>query len=83
MTGTATGLLAGLVSTSVLEIHCPNLDAGHILVSHLGVAIMCALVGLVTGLTGEIIGARSVHSRNQEFRALTTPPSKRNGKETT
>jgi hypothetical protein len=62
MTGAATGLLAGLVGTSVLEIHCPNLDAGHILVSHLGVAIMCALVGLVTGLTAEIIGARSVHS---------------------
>jgi hypothetical protein len=51
MTGAATGLLAGLVGTSVLEIHCPNLDAWHILVSHLGVAIMGALVGLVTGLT--------------------------------
>ena len=51
MTGAATGLLVGLVGTSVLEIHCPNLDAWHILVSHLGVAIMGALVGLVTGLT--------------------------------
>jgi hypothetical protein len=50
MTGAATGLLAGLVGTSVLEIHCPNLDAWHILVSHLGVAILCALAGLVIGL---------------------------------
>lgn len=83
MTGAATGLLAGLVGTSVLEIHCPNLDAWHILVSHLGVAIMCALVGLVTGLATEIIGGRSVRRSNQEFRALTTPPLKRNGKETT
>ena len=83
MTGTATGLLAGLVGTSVLEIHCPNLYAWHILVSHLGVAIICALGGLVTGLTVEIIGGRSVRCSNQEFRALTTPPLKRNGKETT
>jgi hypothetical protein len=53
MTGAATGLFAGLVGTSVLEIHCPNLDAWHILVSHLGVAILCALAGLVIGLAIE------------------------------
>ena len=56
MTGAATGLLAGLVGTSVLEIHCPNLDAWHILVSHLGVAILCALAGLVIGLAAEVKG---------------------------
>src|SRR5258706_9619331 len=39
MTGAATGLLGGLAGASVLEIHCPNLDAWDILVSHLGVAI--------------------------------------------
>ena len=53
LTGAATGLFAGLVGTSVLEIHCPNLDASHILVSHVGVAILCALAGLVIGLTAE------------------------------
>jgi len=56
MTGAATGLLAGLVGTSVLEIHCPNLDAWHILVSHLGVAVLCALAGLVIGLATEVKG---------------------------
>jgi hypothetical protein len=56
MTGAATGLFAGLVGTSVLEIHCPNLDAWHILVSHLGVAILCALAGLVIGWTAELKG---------------------------
>jgi hypothetical protein len=61
MTGAATGLLAGLVGASVLEIHCPNLDAWHILVSHLGVAILCALAGLFAGLTAESIGGRSIH----------------------
>ena len=59
ITGAATGLLAGLVGTGVLEIHCPNLDAGHILVSHLGVALLCAGAGLVIGLGAEIIGRRS------------------------
>jgi len=56
MTGAATGLLAGLVGTTVLEIHCPNLDAWHILVSHLGVAMLCALAGLVIGLAAEVKG---------------------------
>jgi len=54
MTGAATGLLSGLVGTTVLEIHCPNLDAWHILVSHLGVAMLCALAGLVMGLAAEV-----------------------------
>ena len=53
LTGAATGLFAGLVGTSVLEIHCPNLDAWHILVSHLGVAVLCTLAGLVIGLVIE------------------------------
>jgi hypothetical protein len=56
MTGAATGLLAGLVGTSVLEIHCPNLDASHILISHLGVAMLCALAGLLIGFAAEIKG---------------------------
>jgi hypothetical protein len=56
MSGAATGLFAGLVGTSVLEIHCPNLDAWHILVSHIGVAILCALAGLVIGWTAEVKG---------------------------
>jgi len=57
MSGAATGLLAGLVGTSVLEIHCPNLDAWHILVSHLGVAILCALAGLFIGFAAEVSNA--------------------------
>jgi len=65
MRGAATGLLAGLVGTSVLEVHPPNLDAWHILVSHLGVAIVCTLVGLVTGLMSEIIRGRSVQRGNK------------------
>ncbi len=53
MTGAATGLLAGLVGTTALEIHCPNLDAWHILVAHLGVAVLGALSGFLFGLAVE------------------------------
>jgi hypothetical protein len=53
MTGGATGLLAGLAGTTALGIHCPNLDAWHILASHLGVAVIGAVVGLVVGWAAE------------------------------
>ena len=70
MTGAAAGLLAGLAGTSMLEIHCPNLDAWHILLSHLGPAILCALAGLVIGLAAEIRGRRSIHRGSPEHGAL-------------
>jgi hypothetical protein len=63
MTGAAIGLFAGLAGTSALEIHCPNLHAGHILVSHLGVALLGAIVGLVAGMA---VGAPK-YSRSREF----------------
>jgi hypothetical protein len=68
MTGAAAGLLAGLVGTSVLEIHCPNLDAWHILVSHLGIAMLCALAGLVIGWAAEVkgYGVKSPFSANRK-----------------
>jgi hypothetical protein len=66
MTGAASGLLAGLVGTSILEIHCPNLDAGHILLSHLGVSLLCAMAGLIIGLAAEIIGRRSSGRSRQQ-----------------
>jgi len=73
MTGAAAGLLAGLAGTSMLEIHCPILDAWHILLSHLGVAILCALAGLAMGLTAEILGTRSILRGNPEYRAPSGP----------
>src|SRR5260370_14983681 len=59
VTGAATGLLAGLVGTTVLEIHCPNLAASHILVSHLGVSALLAMAGFFAGWAAEIAAARS------------------------
>jgi hypothetical protein len=53
MTGAATGLLAGLVGATTLQIHCPNLDAWHILVGHLGVAALGSMTGLLLGVAAE------------------------------
>ena len=49
MTGLAAGLFAGLVGMAALEIHCPNLDIWHILVSHIGVGVLGATAGLMVG----------------------------------
>ncbi|HME10362.1 MAG TPA: NrsF family protein [Bryobacteraceae bacterium] len=47
--GASAGLLAGLVGATTLEIRCSNLDAWHILLSHFGVAMAGALLGLLAG----------------------------------
>jgi hypothetical protein len=52
--GAATGLLTGLVGMSTLQLHCPILNSWHILVSHLGVAVLCSIAGLVLGVAAEI-----------------------------
>ena len=49
MTGAATGVLAGLIGANMLEIHCPNLDAWHILTAHLGMVVM-RHCGFVAGI---------------------------------
>jgi hypothetical protein len=54
MTGAAAGLLSGLAGASFLEFHCPNPGAAHILVGHLGVAVVGAGAGLAIGLVSEV-----------------------------
>jgi hypothetical protein len=49
-TSLAGGLFAGLVGTAVLEIHCPILDAWHILFAHLGVPILFTALAIGVGL---------------------------------
>lgn len=53
MTGLSSGLFAGLVGIMVLEIHCPILDASHILFAHLGVLVLLAAIGVAAGLAAE------------------------------
>jgi hypothetical protein len=49
-TNLACGLFAGLVGTAVQEIHCPILDAWHILFAHLGVPILFSVLAIAAGL---------------------------------
>jgi len=53
MTGLASGVFAGLVGLMILEIHCPILDAWHILLAHLGVLVILALAGVAAGFIAD------------------------------
>ena len=56
--GAMAGMLAGLVSTTVLEVHCPNLDVWHILVWHVGIALLGMITGLLIAIAGQAIRNR-------------------------
>jgi hypothetical protein len=58
ITGATAGLMAGLAGASVLEVHCVNFSAPHILVWHIGVALTGALCGYAAGAIGETFLAR-------------------------
>jgi hypothetical protein len=47
LTGATAGGLAGLAGLAVLEIHCPNMNVYHIVVSHLSVVVAGALAGFI------------------------------------
>lgn len=64
ITGACTGVLAGLVGASALEVHCPNLNAWHILLSHVGVAVVGGLAGSAIGLL-----ARPLHSKRTPLKS--------------
>ncbi|MGA3237010.1 MAG: NrsF family protein [Bryobacteraceae bacterium] len=71
ISGAAAGLLGGLAGTTVLEIHCPDWNAAHILVAHWGTALACAAAGLLAGAimqklqSGADHLARTVRSLNE------------------
>ncbi len=59
LVGATTGMLAGLVSTTVLEVHCPNFDLWHILVWHVGFALLGLVAGLLVATVGQAIYHRA------------------------
>ena len=56
--GATAGMLAGLVSTTVLEVHCPNQNLWHILVWHVGFALLGLVAGLLIAIAGQALGNR-------------------------
>lgn len=63
--GFLAGVLAGLVGVAMLELHCSNLQAAHVLVWHVLVVPISAVVGAVLGwaLRNEFSGRRSPAAR--------------------
>lgn len=49
LAGAVAGGLAGLTGLSVLEVNCPNLNAFHIVVWHVGVVVIGSLGGALLG----------------------------------
>ena len=47
--GLAAGTLAGLAGVGMLELHCPNFQAAHILVWHIAVVPVSAALGALLG----------------------------------
>ena len=61
--GLAGGVLAGLTGLGMLEVHCPNLKAIHIMVWHLGVVVISAALGLAIGRIVGLAGRRTRGAR--------------------
>jgi hypothetical protein len=57
--GLAGGVLSGLTGLAMLEVHCPNLKAIHILAWHLGVVVVSAALGFAVGRAADLAGRRS------------------------
>jgi hypothetical protein len=51
--GPGAGLFTGLASTLAVQIRCQNLDAAHILISHIGIAALASALGWILGLVIE------------------------------
>ena len=47
--GVAAGTLAALAGVSMLELHCPNLEAAHVIVWHVAVVPLSAILGWTYG----------------------------------
>ena len=58
LVGAIAGMLAGLVSTTVLEVYCPNPNLWHILVWHVGIALLGTIAGLLLAIAGQAIRRR-------------------------
>jgi len=58
MAGIAAGTLAGLTGLGMLELHCPNLKAIHVIVWHVAVVIVSGILGFIIGWIADYLGRR-------------------------
>jgi len=53
--GLAAGTLSGLTGLAMLELHCSNLKAIHVMFWHVAVVVASGLLGLVIGRIADAI----------------------------
>ena len=56
--GTVAGTLAGLTGLGMLELHCPNLKAIHVMVWHIAVVIVSGVAGFAIGWAADHLPRR-------------------------
>ncbi|HJT87332.1 MAG TPA: NrsF family protein [Bryobacteraceae bacterium] len=56
--GTASGTLAGLAGLAMLEMHCPLLEAPHVMVWHVAVIPLSAGTGALAGRVAQLRGLK-------------------------
>jgi hypothetical protein len=61
--GMAAGTLAGLTGLCMLELHCPNLKAIHVMVWHVAVVICSGVLGFIAGSIADQVRRRSCVER--------------------
>jgi hypothetical protein len=59
----AAGALSGLTGLAMLELHCPNLKAIHVMVWHLAVVIVSTVLGFTIGRVADFFRRRGEVSR--------------------
>jgi hypothetical protein len=56
--GACLGATSGLLALTVLQLHCDNQHAGHLLLWHGGVVLLCTTGGYALGRIAELVAAR-------------------------
>jgi Negative regulator of sigma F len=57
--GFLVGVLAGIAGVTLLELHCTNVEALHVLVWHVLVVPACAAAGALLGWLAQLFGSRA------------------------
>lgn len=56
--GIVAGTLAGLAGITMLELHCPNLTAPHVMLWHTGVVVSGSAIGALLAQVSRLLAAR-------------------------
>ena len=66
--GAAAGTVGGIIGIGVLEFHCPNLEATHVIAWHLAVIAIAAFAGFLAGMGVSKADGTSYRARDSTAR---------------